>query len=392
MNNVRGKNHSGWLLTLAIVSMISFVAGMRSDAIFSTVAPVFGVRVSTDTIDTNFLQETYRKFKANYDGKIDEQALIYGASRGMVAAAGDEYSMFMDPKESEEFEKSVTGNIGGGIGAEIGRRDKQPVIVRPLKNSPAMKSGIQAGDLILAVNDEVVTNLTASQVARKIRGDIGTTVKLTLSRSGDTKEFSVTRQEIIAPAVESKIQDGVGILTVSMFNDDTVGLARSAATQFKDKKVKRVILDLRGNPGGTVEAARGLAGIWLDNKTVMTERRDGEIIKTAKSIGPPILQDVKTVVLINGGSASASEIVAGALRDYNKAKLVGEKSYGKGSVQALINLSNGSQLKVTEARWFTPKGHSIDKKGIEPDKKVKLTAKDFNAGRDPQLEAAKKLK
>ncbi len=389
---MRGKNHSGWLLTLAIVSMISFAAGMRSDAIFSTIAPIFGIRVSNDTIDTNFLQETYRNLKANYDGDIDEQALIYGASRGMAAAAGDEYTLFLDPNEAKEFEKSVTGNIGGGIGAEIGRRNKQPVIIRPLKDSPAMKAGIQAGDLILAVNDEVVSNLTASQVAIRIRGDIGTTVKLTLSRDGDTREFSVTRKEIIAPAVESKIVGDTGILRVAMFNDSTVNLARKAAFDFRNKKVNRVILDLRGNPGGTVLAARGLAGIWLDDKTIMTERRGGEVIKTLKSIGQPILQDVKTVVLINGGSASASEIVAGALRDYDKAKLVGEKSYGKGSVQTLLNLSNGAQLKVTEARWFTPKGDSIDKKGIEPDEKVELTAKDFNAGRDPQLEAAKKLK
>ena len=176
-----------------------------------------------------------------------------------------------------------------------------------------------------------------------------------------------------------------------MFNDETGSLARSAAESFVEKGVTKVILDLRGNGGGTVTAAQSLAGLWLDKQTLMTERSNGKDDQTVKTTGKPILGDIKTVVLINGGSASASEIVAGALSEYEKATLVGEKSYGKGSVQAVIQLDSGAILKVTTARWYTPKGATIDGKGIEPTEKVELTADDFDAGRDPQMDKAKEL-
>ena len=199
------------------------------------------------------------------------------------------------------------------------------------------------------------------------------------------------RRNIVAPAVESKIEGEIGILKVSRFSDDTVIQARQLATEFKQKGVKKVILDLRGNPGGTVSSAQGLLGLWLDKQVVMTERRGSEVIKELKSTGHPILADVKTVVLINENSASASEITAGALREYGKAKIVGQKSYGKGSVQRLVKFSSGAQMKITEARWYTPQGKNIDKAGIEPDEKVEMTMDDVNNNRDPQLEKAKSL-
>jgi carboxyl-terminal protease len=206
-----------------------------------------------------------------------------------------------------------------------------------------------------------------------------------------TREVSVTRQNITAPAVESEIDGEIGILKVNRFGDDTVSLAKKYATEFIEKGVKKVIVDLRNNPGGTVNSAQGLLGLWLDRQVAMTERRGSEIVKTAHTTGSPILGNMKTVVLINGNSASASEITAGALRDYGKAKLVGQKSYGKGSVQLLIGLSGGSQMKVTEARWYTPKGNNIDKTGIEPDVKVDLSPDNVNNGRDPQMDKAKSL-
>ena len=385
------RRQLSWFLTLVIVAIVSFVAGARSDALFANVASVFGVRTSNKTIDLSSVQKTYQELVANYDGKLDTQKLIYGANRGLVEAAGDPHTAYMDPDETKEFDKSLSGQIGGGIGAEIGLRNNKPTIIKPLENSPAQKAGIKAGEAIVKVNDEASSDWSVEKVVSKIRGEVGTSVKLTLLSGGQTREVSVVRQNIVSPAVESEIDGEIGILKVNRFGDDTVSLARKYASEFVEKGVKKVILDLRNNPGGTVGAAQGLLGIWLDNQIAMTERRGSEIVKTLRTTGTPILGNMKTVVLINGNSASASEITAGALREYGKATLVGQKSYGKGSVQIVLGLPGGSQMKVTEARWYTPKGKNIDKTGIEPDVKVDLSSDDVNNNVDPQMDKAKSL-
>ena len=385
------RQQLSWFLTLVIVAIVSFVAGARSDALFANVASVFGVRTSNKTIDLSSVQKTYQELIANYDGKLDTQKLIYGANRGLVEAAGDPHTAYMDPDETKEFDKSLSGQIGGGIGAEIGLRNNKPTIIKPLENSPAQKAGIKAGEAIVKVNDEASSDWSVEKVVSKIRGEVGTSVKLTLLSDGKTREVSVVRQNIVSPAVESEIDGEIGILKVNRFGDDTVSLSRKYASEFVDKGVKKVILDLRNNPGGTVGAAQGLLGIWLDNQIAMTERRGSEVVKTLRTTGTPILGNMKTVVLINGNSASASEITAGALREYGKATLVGQKSYGKGSVQIVLGLPGGSQMKVTEARWYTPKGKNIDKTGIEPDVKVDLSSDDVNNNVDPQMDKAKSL-
>ena len=385
------RQQLSWFLTLVIVAIVSFVAGVRSDALFANVASVFGVRTSNKTIDLSSVQKTYQELIANYDGKLDTQKLIYGANRGLVEAAGDPHTAYMDPDETKEFDKSLSGQIGGGIGAEIGLRNNKPTIIKPLENSPAQKAGIKAGEAIVKVNDEASSDWSVEKVVSKIRGEVGTSVKLTLLSGGQTREVSVVRQNIVSPAVESEIDGEIGILKVNRFGDDTVSLSRKYASEFVEKGVKKVILDLRNNPGGTVGAAQGLLGIWLDNQIAMTERRGSEIVKTLRTTGAPILGNMKTVVLINGNSASASEITAGALREYGKATLVGQKSYGKGSVQIVLGLPGGSQMKVTEARWYTPKGKNIDKTGIEPDVKVDLSSDDVNNNVDPQMDKAKSL-
>ena len=385
------RQQLSWFLTLVIVAIVSFVAGARSDALFANVASVFGVRTSNKTIDLSSVQKTYQELIANYDGKLDTQKLIYGANRGLVEAAGDPHTAYMDPDETKEFDKSLSGQIGGGIGAEIGLRNNKPTIIKPLENSPAQKVGIKAGEAIVKVNDEASSDWSVEKVVSKIRGEVGTSVKLTLLSDGQTREVSVVRQNIVSPAVESEIDGEIGILKVNRFGDDTVSLSRKYASEFVEKGVKKVILDLRNNPGGTVGAAQGLLGIWLDNQIAMTERRGSEIVKTLRTTGTPILGNMKTVVLINGNSASASEITAGALREYGKATLVGQKSYGKGSVQIVLGLPGGSQMKVTEARWYTPKGKNIDKTGIEPDVKVDLSSDDVNNNVDPQMDKAKSL-
>ena len=385
------RQQLSWFLTLVVVAIVSFVAGARSDALFANVASVFGVRTSNKTIDLSSVQKTYQELVANYDGKLDTQKLIYGANRGLVEAAGDPHTAYMDPDETKEFDKSLSGQIGGGIGAEIGLRNNKPTIIKPLENSPAQKAGIKAGEAIVKVNDEASSDWSVEKVVSKIRGEVGTSVKLTLLSGDQTREVSVVRQNIVSPAVESEIDGEIGILKVNRFGDDTVSLARKYASEFVEKGVKKVILDLRNNPGGTVGAAQGLLGIWLDNQVAMTERRGSEIVKTLRTTGTPILGNMKTVVLINGNSASASEITAGALREYGKATLVGQKSYGKGSVQIVLGLPGGSQMKVTEARWYTPKGKNIDKTGIEPDVKVDLSSDDVNNNVDPQMDKAKSL-
>jgi len=385
------RQQLSWFLTIVIVAIVSFVAGARSDALFANVASVFGVRTSNKTIDLSSVQKTYQELIANYDGKLDTQKLIYGANRGLVEAAGDPHTAYMDPDETKEFDKSLSGQIGGGIGAEIGLRNNKPTIIKPLENSPAQKAGIKAGEAIVKVNDEASSDWSVEKVVSKIRGEVGTSVKLTLLSDGKTREVSVVRQNIVSPAVESEIDGEIGILKVNRFGDDTVSLSRKYASEFVDKGVKKVILDLRNNPGGTVGAAQGLLGIWLDNQIAMTERRGSEVVKTLRTTGTPILGNMKTVVLINGNSASASEITAGALREYGKATLVGQKSYGKGSVQIVLGLPGGSQMKVTEARWYTPKGKNIDKTGIEPDVKVDLSSDDVNNNVDPQMDKAKSL-
>ena len=385
------RQQLSWFLTLVIVAIVSFVAGARSDALFANVAPAFGVRTSNKTIDLSSVQKTYQELVANYDGKLDTQKLIYGANRGLVEAAGDPHTAYMDPDETKEFDKSLSGQIGGGIGAEIGLRNNKPTIIKPLENSPAQKAGIKAGEAIVKVNDEVSSDWSVEKVVSKIRGEVGTSVKLTLLSDGQTREVSVVRQNIVSPAVESEVDGEIGILKINRFGDDTVSLSRKYASEFVEKGVKKVILDLRNNPGGTVGAAQGLLGIWLDNQIAMTERRGSEIVKTLRTTGTPILGNMKTVVLINGNSASASEITAGALREYGKATLVGQKSYGKGSVQIVLGLPGGSQMKVTEARWYTPKGKNIDKTGIEPDVKVDLSSDDVNNNIDPQMDKAKSL-
>jgi carboxyl-terminal processing protease len=383
-----GVSKNIFFLTIAIVAVVGFVAGTRQNEVYSVVGSLFGVHISTDTIDTSSLQSTYQRLQENYDGTLDIPKLIEGANRGMVAAVGDDYTTFMSGDEASQFDKDLSGNIGGGIGAEIGVRNNQPTILRTLADTPAQKAGLKAGDVIVMVNSKEASNWTASETAEAIRGDIGTTVKLTVVRDGEPHEFSITRAEIISPSVEGEVKDGIGILTMRRFDSETSALAKKAAEDFKRNNVKGVIVDLRGNGGGYLTAAQDVAGMWLDNKIIVSERRGGEVQEELRSNSNPILKDVPTVVLVDESSASASEIVAGALQDYGAAQLVGQTTFGKGTVQKLVSLDNGAQLKVTIARWYTPKGRNITSEGIKPDKEIELSADDVNAGRDPQKDAA----
>jgi carboxyl-terminal processing protease len=380
-----------WFVLIALAVAVGYVAGVYHYQIEAYIGPVFGYNAHSGSIDLSSVQETYNKLAAKFDGKLDTTALIQGANAGLVEAAGDTYTVYMNPSETTDYNNTLSGDIGGGIGAEIGIKNNQVTIIRTLPNNAAIKAGLQANDIVLKVNDQSTTGWTVDKAVGQVRGDPGTTVKLTIKRGDTIKDYTITRENINDPSVESSITNGIGTITISRFDTETGNLARLAAQDFKNNGVKAVILDLRNDGGGYVNAATDVAGLWLDNKIVVTERNGSVIKETLRTGDNAILKDVPTAVLVNASTASASEIVAGALRDYHQAKLVGEKTYGKGSVQELISLDGGAQLKVTVARWYTPNGVNISKEGIKPDVSATLTQKDADNGVDPQLDAAKKL-
>lgn len=380
------------VIAFVFVMGVGYTVGMFNTQIIGTVAPLFGVKTYSGTLDLSTLQSTYQALKANYDGTIDDHALIEAANKGMVSSLGDPYTIYFNAKEAADFNNDLSGTIGGGIGVELSVRNNVITVVRVLADNPAEKAGLLVGDVIAKVNDEVIpASESLNDVVGKIRGEAGTTVKITVNRAGAMKDFTITRAEVTNPSVYSRIENGVGIMTISRFDDQTGQLAKSAAQNFKSQQVKSVILDLRGNGGGYLTAAQDVVGLWVNDKTVVTERTNGKVVDDLKTGSDAILAGLPTIVLVNGSSASASEITAGALQDYGVAKLVGEKTFGKGSVQKLLGLPDGAQLKVTIAKWYTPKGQNISKEGIAPDKTVSISADDINAGRDPQLDAAKAM-
>jgi carboxyl-terminal processing protease len=378
-------------VAIALSLGFGYVAGTYHYQIEAAIGPVFGCKVHSGDIDLSSLQETYNELAAHYDGKLDTDTLIQGANHGLVDAVGDAYTVYMTPSEAVDFNNTLSGSIGGGIGAQIGLKNNKIVIIKPLKDNPAIKAGLKAGDIVTKVNDDSTSGWTVEQAVTKIRGEAGTTVKLTILRGTETKVYTITRETISNPSVDSNITDGLGIMTISRFDSETGDLARVAAQDFVSKGVKKVILDLRGNGGGYVSAAVDVAGLWLNDKTIVTERSDNVIKDTLKSGSNAILSGMQTIVLVDSQTASASEIVAGALQDYKAAKLVGEKTFGKGSVQLPIPLSGGGELKVTVARWYTPNGKNITQDGIDPDYAVEYTQSDFDKDIDPQMNKAESL-
>lgn len=378
------------LTTMIIVSFVALIGGLgvgaNLDKIFTTPSS------NTAKIDFSQLQYVYNKLADNFDGELDEDTVINEAKRGIVNAAGDPYTYFMTKEEAEEFEKDLNGDVGAGIGVEIGERDGYVKVLRTTPGNPAERAGVKAGDIIYKADDEDISGLKVDDVAKHLRGAEGTKVKLTVVRDGKEVSFDLVRETINNVSVYSSYKGNTAIITISRFDLDTGSLARKAAEEAKAKGVNKVIVDLRGNGGGYVSAAKEVASLWVDGKLVVEQRSaNGENNdKVYASTGKAILAGTKTIVLMNGSTASASEIVAGALHDYGLATLIGEKSYGKGSVQALENLKNGEILRVTIAKWYTPNGNNINGDGIEPDKVVERTFEQINKDEDPQLEAALK--
>lgn len=376
------------LAVLLIAVVVAFIAGTRSDLIIST---VMGKKVATEQLDLTTVQSLYKELAANYDGKLDPQKLIDGAKHGMVDSVGDPYTVYFTADETKQFLSDLDGTFEG-IGAELGKKDGSLAVISIIDNSPAQKAGVMGGDFIAKVNDEDTTGWSVEQAVKKIRGQKDTSVKLTLIRKSQSTplEISIKRDTITDPSVKTEITgDNIGIIRITRFGQtDTATLARAAAAEFKTKGVKGIVLDLRGNGGGYLQSAQDVASLWMKDKVVVSERSGGKVTDTLRTHGDAPLVGVPTIVLVNGGSASASEILAGALNDNGAAKLVGEKTFGKGVVQDVLTLGDGGSLKVTIASWYTPNGKNISKEGITPETIVTMSDEDFTAGRDPQKDRA----
>lgn len=347
--------------------------------------------------DVNFdlFWDVWDKLEKNYVNKdtLSEKEMLYGAINGLVASTKDPYTVFMDPKQAETFDSDMAG-VFQGIGAEIGIKKDRLVVIAPIPDSPAQKAGIRSGDFIASINGTSTQGMTTDQAVNLIRGPKGTEVKLIILHAGDEKpvEIKIIRDVIKINSVKTEMRkDGIFVITLSSFNNDTDELFSKAASEIVAKKPKGIVLDLRNNPGGYLETAINVASYWVATGTIVSERFADKKVNAYESRGISLLKNYKTVVLVNQGSASASEIVSGALQDYKKATIVGKQTFGKGSVQVLETLKDGSSLKVTIAQWLTPQGNNITEKGITPDKIVDFTADDYENNKDPQLEEALKI-
>ncbi len=348
--------------------------------------------VLSQDIDFSLFWRVWDSLKSNYvdKDKLSDKQMFYGAIKGMVASAKDPYTVFMDPVVAREFQEDLQGTFEG-IGAEIGMKNDLLTIIAPLPEMPAEKAGLLSGDRILAIDKETTMGLSVDEAVNRIRGPKGTEVTLTIKRNGedDVRDIAVKRDQITVKSVRTtKRDDGIFVVQITSFNDDTEEEFNTAVREIVDANPKGIILDLRNNPGGYLETAIEVSSEWVEDGIVVVERYSDDQKIEHLSRGRARLKSFPTVVLINQGSASASEIVSGALQDHKLATLVGKQSFGKGSVQTLEKFDDGSSVKVTVAKWLTPDGRSINDEGITPDVEVDLTLDDYNNNLDPQMDKA----
>lgn len=346
-------------------------------------------------IDFKLFWEVWDILKKDYVNKdqLTDKKMFYGALQGLVASAGDPYTIFMDPKISQEFSDDLAGTFEG-IGAELSMKKEIITVVAPLSDSPAQKAGLRAGDKIYAINGTSTAGMNLDEAVNMIRGKKGTTVTLTIFRNGQDKtiEITIERDIIVVKSVSTELRkDKIYVVKISNFNNDTDGLFQKAVIDILKNNPKGLIIDLRNNPGGYLDTAVDIASEWIDSGVIVSEKFSEQKKNDYNSRGTGRLKNFKTVVLVNEGSASASEILAGALMDKQKATIVGEKTFGKGSVQSLEDMSDGSSVKITIAEWLTPNGKNINKEGIKPEVEVKLSVDDYNNNKDPQMDKAIEL-
>ncbi len=350
--------------------------------------------------DFGLFWEAWNNLHAKYvdKSKLSDKDLLFSAISGMVKGANDPYTVFLPPPESKNFKQDVSGSFGG-IGAEIGKRNDALVVIAPLEDTPAKRAGLMAGDKILKINGESTDGLSVEQAVSKIRGELGTKVVLNILRGNNqskAKDLTIERAIIKIPITKLEALKDNKIAHLSFYSFTSTApfeFQQAAAKILGTTSYKGIILDLRNNPGGFLEVAVDIASWFLNTGDLVAiedfgkDNGQGKITEFQAS-GLGALKNYPLVVLVNQGTASAAEILAGALRDNRGIKLIGEKTFGKGSVQELVNLKGDSSLKITVAKWLTPKKHSISESGLEPDYKVTPTEDDISKGRDPQLDKA----
>ncbi len=342
-------------------------------------------------LDANLFWQVWQLAKTRFVNQpVSDKDLYYGALSGMIEALKDQHSLFLTPEINQKFKEEMAGTFEG-VGMEVGIKNNRITVIAPLPDTPADKAGLRAGDFIDKINNISTAGMSLEQAVSMIRGKKGTTIVLTVSRQGwsESKEFKITRARIEIKTVSWQIKPNyIVYLKISQFNDETYRHFLAATREILLKNPKAIILDLRNNPGGYLESAVEIASFWLGDKIVTTSKDGTREIKEYRGENISTFDHLKTVVLINHGTASGAEIIAGAFQDYKKAILIGEKTFGKGSIQELIPLPDGSAIKLTTAYWYTPNGKKINNEGITPDIEIKLTDEDYNQNRDPQLEKA----
>lgn len=397
MNKTNYKNLI-FAVSLVLIASSAFVFGVYASEKKIIVLPFLDSNVAVAATEENTDLELFfnvwntLKDKSIYYADVKDEDRIYGAIQGLAASLGDPYTTFMPPQESKEFNESISGSFDG-IGAELGKKDNVLTIIAPIKGSPAERAGIISGDKIIKINGVLASDTSIEEAVSQIRGKKGTPVKLTIYRDGekDVRDIEIIRDTIVIPTMTTEIVNGVFVVHIYNFGEHVTEEFEKAIKEFKKSGSQDMLLDLRGNPGGYLEAAVDISSYFVPKgKTIVSEdlvKKGSKQVHT--SYGYTELKDLKNVVvLVDGGSASASEILAGALRDHGVAKIVGVKTFGKGSVQELLPMKEGTSLKVTIARWLTPSGGTIDKNGIEPDVEVKREIDEKNPKYDNQLEKA----
>jgi carboxyl-terminal processing protease len=388
-------NHRGdriWrILGGAAVAVIIFALGVSvGDGRLSIASNGFNGNLPS-TLNYTTVNQVYQALKDNYDGTLTTSQLLDGLKEGLAESTGDPYTEYFNSQEAKAFNDELNNSFSG-IGAELGADSSGDLeVIAPISGTPASKAGLQPKDIITEINGQTTNGMSVDTAVDKIRGKAGTKVSLEVVRNGtQTLNFTITRSNIQVPSVSTKIINGdIGYMQITTFGDDTSSLAEKAAQNFKNEHVKGIVLDLRDNPGGLVNAAVNVSSLWLpQNKMIMQEKRGNTVVQTYMSNGSDTLHGIPTVVLVNDGSASASEITTGALHDNGAAYVIGTKTYGKGVVQQIIDLTGGSELKVTIASWYRPDGQNINHKGITPDQTVQFSSQQTQSGSDPQLNAA----
>ena len=384
----------GFMILLAGAFAAGSFFGFSQGPAIEKITNVFNKESSKPPeIDFSPFWATWNTIRSKYasNDKLDDQQMVWGSIQGLVKSLKDPYSNFLPPQESKEFQENIRGDFSG-VGMEIGARNEIITVIAPLKGTPAYKAGIKAGDKILKIDGKITGDISVEEAVHLIRGEKGTIVKLTVlsKNEEESKEISIVRDIIQIPVLDTEEKpEGIFIISMYIFSGNSANIFRNALREFVLSGNNKLILDLRGNPGGYLESAVDVASWFLPaGKVVVREKFSDDKETIFRSRGYNIFQDLPMVILINEGSASASEIVAGALREHGAAKLVGQKTFGKGSVQELIQITPETSLKLTIAKWLTPNGRSISDEGLEPDIAVEITKKDMEAGRDPQMEKA----